>query len=223
MTYRRDPDRFTKKAKSEGFVARSIYKLEEIDRRAKLLKPGMRVLDLGAAPGSWTQYAAPKLGSKGRLVAVDLVPLRVAVPPTVKMLEMDIFGDLEALEKEGPFELVLSDMAPKTTGISYGDAARSHELVERVLDVCERVLIPNGKLVAKIFQGEGFEEVRNRMRKLFGTVKLIKPEASRKESVETFLYAIDFRGGAKVDSKPVATNNEPTPVVGAPAKAEQTT
>ena len=193
MTYRRDPDRFTKRAKSEGFAARSVYKLEEIDQRTKLLRPGMRVVDLGASPGSWTQYAGPKLGSKGRLVAVDLVPLRVGILPIVTFLEMDIYGDLEPLEREGPFDLVLSDMAPKTTGISYGDAARSHELVERALDVCERVLVKDGKLVAKIFLGEGFEQVRNRMRKLFDTVKLIKPEASRKESVETFLYGIGFR------------------------------
>jgi 23S rRNA (uridine2552-2'-O)-methyltransferase len=153
----------------------------------------MCVLDLGAAPGSWTQYAAPKVGARGKLVAVDLVALRVVKLPQVTTLEMDIFADLAPIVEHGPYDVVLSDMAPKTTGIAYGDAARSHELVERALDVCQAALKPGGQLVAKIFLGEGFEQVRDRMRRLFDTVRLIKPEASRKESVETFLYGIGFK------------------------------
>lgn len=190
MTYKRPADRYTKKAKAEGFAARSVYKLEEIDRRTKLLRPGIRVLDLGAAPGSWTQYASPKVGSKGKIIAVDLEPLRVKVGPNVEALIMDALGDLSVLDPYGPFDVVMSDMAPHTTGIAFADAARSEELVERVLDVCERLLLPGGTMVAKIFRGEGFEQVRARMRTLFDEVRVIKPEASRRESVEAFLVGV---------------------------------
>ncbi len=196
MTYKRPADRYTKKAKSEGFAARSVYKLEEIDRRTKLLRPGLRVLDLGAAPGSWTQYAAPKVGAKGKVVAVDLEPLRVPVGPNVVALVMDALGDLSVLDPYGPFDVVMSDMAPHTSGIAFADAARSEELVERVLDVSERLLVPGGTMVAKIFRGEGFEPLRARMRTLFDEVRLIKPEASRSESVEAFLVGIGRKGPA---------------------------
>ncbi len=190
MTYKRPADRYTKQAKAEGFAARSVYKLEEIDRRTKLLRPGLRVLDLGAAPGSWTQYVAPKVGPKGKVVAIDLDPLRVACGPNVQALEMDALGDLSVLDPYGPFDLVLSDMAPHTTGTPFADAARSEELVDRVLDVCERLLVPGGNVVAKLFRGEGFEALRARMRGIFSDVRLIKPEASRRESVELFLVGL---------------------------------
>lgn len=209
MTYKRPADRYTKKAKSEGFAARSVYKLEEIDRRVKLLRPGLRVLDLGAAPGSWTQYASPKVGSKGKVVAVDLEPLRVSVGANVQALEMDALGDLSVLDPYGPFDVVLSDMAPHTTGIPFADAARSEELVERVMDVCERLLVPGGTVVAKLFRGEGFEAVRARMRTLFEDVRVIKPEASRRESVEMFLVGIVRRKPAEPSpSKPAAPPGE---------------
>lgn len=202
MTYKRPADRYTKKAKSEGFAARSVYKLEEIDRRTKLLRPGLRVLDLGAAPGSWTQYASPKVGSKGKIIAVDLEPLRVKVGPNVEALIMDALGDLSVLDPYGPFDVVMSDMAPHTTGIAFADAARSEELVERVLDVCERLLLPGGTMVAKIFRGEGFEQVRARMRKIFDEVRVIKPEASRRESVECFLVGVARKRPVETPSKP---------------------
>lgn len=197
MTYKRPADRYTKKAKAEGFAARSVYKLEEIDRRTKLLRPGIRVLDLGAAPGSWTQYVSPKVGSKGRVVAVDLEPLRVSVGPNVQALQMDALGDISVLDPYGPFDVVLSDMAPHTTGIPFADAARSEELVERVLDVSERLLVPGGTMVAKLFRGEGFEAIRVRMRGLFDEVRVIKPEASRRESVEMFLIGVSRKAPPK--------------------------
>lgn len=206
MTYKRPADRYTKKAKAEGFAARSVYKLEEIDRRVRLFRPGLRVLDLGAAPGSWTQYVAPKLGSKGKLVAVDLEPLRVTIGANVQALQMDALGDLSVLDPYGPFDVVISDMAPHTTGIPFADAARSEELVDRVLDVCERLLLPKGAMVAKIFRGEGFEVIRARMRGIFSDIRIIKPEASRRESVECFLIGLDRKPPAAptpaVESKP---------------------
>jgi 23S rRNA (uridine2552-2'-O)-methyltransferase len=118
------PDRFTAKAHKEGFAARSIYKLEEIDRRLRLVRQGMRVLDLGAAPGSWTQYLAQKVGGKGAVVALDLNPLRVAVPAYVQAREMDVLNvPVEEVAALGPFDLVVSDMAPHTTGVRDADVA----------------------------------------------------------------------------------------------------
>lgn len=192
------PDPFTARAHKEGFAARSVYKLEEIDRRCKLLRPGLRVLDLGAAPGSWTQWMATKLGGKGRIVAVDLNPLRVTVPAFVKAMELDVMAaPLDDFAALGPFDLVVSDMAPHTSGTKEADAALSAELVDRALVIGDRCLVPGGNLVAKIFQGAEFEDVRKRFRERFDGVKLMKPEASRKESVEIFLVGLGRKAPPK--------------------------
>ncbi|MBL8605048.1 MAG: RlmE family RNA methyltransferase [Myxococcales bacterium] len=206
------PDRFTAKAHAEGYPARSVYKLEEIDRRCNtLVRQGMRVLDLGAAPGSWTRYVANKVGPRGKVVALDLNPLKVATPPYVTRLELDIFktpvGEMAAL---GPFDLVLSDMAPHTSGMKEADAWRSVELVERAAEIAEAALVPGGAFVAKIFQGVGFEEIRNRLRLQYGTLRLLKPEASRRESVEIFLVGLSKKG-------PVASLPSAAPAVEATA------
>jgi 23S rRNA (uridine2552-2'-O)-methyltransferase len=191
MPYKRQPDRFTHKAKKEGFAARSVYKLEEIDRRVRLLRAGARVLDLGAAPGSWTQYVAPKVGPRGKVVAVDLNPLRVKTGPHVTAVQLDVLAaPIGDFEKLGAFDVVLSDMAPHTTGIRDADVARSVELVERAIEIAAAVLAPGGKFLAKIFQGEGFEAVRAKMRVLFDEVRILKPEASKRESIEIYLAGI---------------------------------
>jgi 23S rRNA (uridine2552-2'-O)-methyltransferase len=191
MPYKRLPDRFTNKAKKEGFAARSVYKLEEIDRRVRLIRPGARVLDLGAAPGSWTQYVAPKVGARGKVVAVDLNPLRVNAAPQVTAVQLDVLAaPIEQFVALGKFDVVLSDMAPHTTGIRDGDVARSVELVERAIEIAAAVLAPGGKFLAKIFQGEGFEDVRKKMRAVFDEVRILKPEASKRESIEIYLAGI---------------------------------
>ena len=188
------PDRFTAKARQEGFPARSVYKLEEIDRRCQLLKPGLRVLDLGAAPGSWTLKAAQRVGPRGRVVALDLNPLRVAVPPHVKAMECDIFATpVPTLAALGPFDAVLSDLAPPT-----------------VADAC---LVEGGSLVAKVFQGVGFEALRDEVRKRYRTVRLLKPEASRKESVEIFLVGLGKRGAPVTPEAPGAPGSSEAPPV----------
>jgi 23S rRNA (uridine2552-2'-O)-methyltransferase len=183
-------DHYFREAKREGFAARSIYKLAEIDRRRGLLKPGQRVLDLGSAPGSWLQYAAERVGPRGRVVGVDLQPIRQVLPPNVTPIEGDAFElPPERLMGGGdrPFQLVLSDLAPNTTGIPSADAARSARLVERALELAQALLEPGGALLAKAFQGAELPALRAAFGQSFETVTLEKPKASRSESVEIFL------------------------------------
>lgn len=186
----RKPDPFTAKAHKQGFPARSVFKLEEIDRRCQLIKGGQRVLDLGAAPGSWTRFLSQRVGPRGTVVAVDLNPLKVGAPNVIAD-QVDVFAvPLTYFVERGPFDLVVSDIAPHTSGIKEADAARSEELVERCLDIAEACLAAGGSFVAKIFVGGGFDAVRARFRGVFETVRVIKPEASRKESVEIYLVGL---------------------------------
>lgn len=194
-------DAFNRKAKDEGFAARSVFKLEEIDRRFKLLRPGQRVLDLGACPGSWSQYALRRIGSGGLLVAVDLNPLRASLPGAVVLTE-----DAFALEPERlaevtdgrapPFDLVISDMAPNTTGVPFRDHVASVELCDRALELAHRMLVPGGGFVCKVFQGEDEPALRMRIKARFDTLKSLKPKGTRSRSVETFLVAMGYRGVA---------------------------
>src|SRR5512144_1878051 len=146
------PDQFTKAAKAQGFPARSVFKLEEIDRRVRLLKPGQRVLDLGAAPGSWSMYAAKKIGSKGHLLAVDLSEIRTALGPNVTVVRGDALSlSNEDLGKFAPYDVVLSDMAPSTTGSKSADQWRSFELFDRAVDVAAALGGPGSSFVGKLF------------------------------------------------------------------------
>ncbi len=186
------PDRFTKQARKEGFPARSVYKLEEIDRRVRLLRPGMRVLDLGAAPGSWTMYAAQKVGRGGKLLAVDLQPLEIALPENVVFIQGDALSlDNEALATFAPYDVVLSDMAPSTTGNRLGDQTRSYELFTRALAVAEKLLAPRGAFVGKIFMGEDFPLAQKEVKRLFAEARALRPEGTRTNSYELFLVGQD--------------------------------
>jgi 23S rRNA (uridine2552-2'-O)-methyltransferase len=189
-------DHFTKEAKASGYPARSVFKLEEIDRRAQLLKPGMHVLDLGASPGSWTLYAAKRVGPKGKVLGIDLKPLETALPPNATF----VIGDAFALEDPqlatfAPYDVVLSDMAPSTTGNRLGDQTRSYELFMRALEVGGRLLKPGGALVGKIFMGEDLPAARAEVRRLFTSERLIRPEGTRSVSYEIFVVAGGRRGG----------------------------
>lgn len=187
----RKPDPFTAKAQKQGFPARSVFKLEEIDRRCQLIRQGQRVLDLGAAPGSWTRYLAQHVGARGAVYAVDLNPLRIASTPNIRFEQMDIFEcPVARFAALGPFDVVVSDIAPHTSGIKEADAARSEALVERCLDIADASLAQGGAFVSKIFVGGGFDAIRARMRGSYETVRVIKPEASRKESVEIYLVGL---------------------------------
>jgi 23S rRNA (uridine2552-2'-O)-methyltransferase len=194
MPTKREQDAFGHRAKREGYPARSVYKLEEIDKRVRLFRRGQRVLDLGAAPGSWTMYAAQRVGLEGKVVAIDLNPIQVSLPANVHTAEGDLNElDVGAVAGTSEFDVVISDMAPQTSGQRHADAFRSYELVMLALRLAETHLVPGGNFVAKIFQGAEFDEAREAVRKQFDTVRVIKPEASRQESYEVFLLGLGQR------------------------------
>jgi 23S rRNA (uridine2552-2'-O)-methyltransferase len=193
-----DPrDRFWRKAKKEGLRARSAFKLDEIQRRFHVLRPGGRVLDLGAAPGGWCQIAAREVGPKGFVLGLDLEPVS-PLPPPAQTWVADAFSPelLERLRREGraPYDAVLSDLAPKTSGVRSGDEARSLELAERALGLSLSVLKPSGWLVVKVFMGGDFESFLRRCRQAFREVKVVRPEASvARASKEVYLVAREPR------------------------------
>ena len=193
---RKRHDAFFKKARSEGYAARSVFKLEEIDRKFRLLHPGDRVLDLGCRPGSWMQYAARTVGPHGSVVGIDRHQLPQPVPGA-RVIIGDIYAttDEELLSGLKAYDVVLSDMAPDTTGIRATDQARSAALVEEALSRAERMLAPAGRFVAKIFQGPDVEVIRKRMSARFSDVRLVKPEGSRQESTELYLVGKGFSPG----------------------------
>lgn len=190
----RPQDAFGDKAKKEGFAARAVYKLEEIDRRNQLFRRGMRVLDLGAFPGSWTQYAAQKVGAEGRVLAVDQQEWRGGFPPNVETRQCDVLA-LTPLDVGGiaSFDVVLSDMAPWTTGTRFVDQCRSFDLFMHALSMAEGTLRGSGHFVGKIFQGPDFDQAKKRVQQLFTKVRVMKPEASRQESYEIFVLGLGFR------------------------------
>jgi len=195
---RRPQDHFGERAKREGYPARSVYKLEEIDRKVQLLRRGQRVLDLGASPGSWTQYAAQKVGREGKVVGIDLNPPRIGLPPHVSFQTRDIF-QLDALSELGPqaFDVVLSDMAPHTSGQRHRDQFGSYELYMRALAIAGQVLVAGGAFVGKLFQGPELEQARSATRERFKTVRIVKPDASRAESFEIFLVGLSAKSSVK--------------------------
>jgi 23S rRNA (uridine2552-2'-O)-methyltransferase len=185
-------DAFHQRARKEGFAARSVYKLEEIDTRHRIFRPGMRVLDLGCRPGSWLQYAGQKVGEQGRLVGLDRTPLDIVIPGA--RIEV---GDVYTIPIEklvgdlGGFDVVMSDMAPDTSGIRSMDQARSETLFERALEIAEQTLAPRGHFLAKLFQGPAFQELLKRCRAGFDKVATIKPKGSRQESIEQYVVCMD--------------------------------
>lgn len=192
-----DPrDAFYRRAKQAGLKARSAFKIEEIARRFRLYRPGMAILDLGAAPGGWLQILAKEVGPKGLVVGVDLQPIG-KIGPNVQTIVGDITEEatIEALRavRSGRYDAITSDMAPKTTGIKDVDEARSVELVHRALALCEELLAPGGSFVAKVFEGADFPSLLEAVKARFGKVRLVRPEATRGRSFEIYLVATAFR------------------------------
>lgn len=193
-------DHYFREAKREGYLSRAAYKLIESDDRKKILKKGDRVLDCGAAPGSWLQVAAQRIGSKGIVVGIDLQPIKHRFnQPNIRTLEGDVStvdpsvllqatGDSSRL-----FDVILSDMAPNTSGDPSGDHHRSVRLCEAVLDRAERLLRPGGNLVMKVFEGEAYPDLLKRAGSMFESAKGFKPKASRSESAEMYIIASEFQ------------------------------
>jgi len=190
-------DPYVKKAQTEGLRSRASFKLSELDERDRLLKPGMTIVDLGAAPGGWSEYAVTRVGARGRVIAVDILamaPIGGVEAITGDFAENAVL-DL-VLERLGGarVDLVLSDMAPNISGVAVSDQARSMNLAELALDFASRVLRPGGSFLVKVFQGAGFPEFLKALRAQFETVQTRKPAASRSRSREMYLLARGFRG-----------------------------
>lgn len=189
-------DPYVKRAKKEGARSRAHFKLAEIDARDKLLRPGMVVVDLGAAPGGWSAYVARRIAPGGRVVAVDLLPMAPILG--VEFIQGD-FSDLQVLDLlrsklSGAADLVISDMAPNISGIASADQARAAALAEAAVEFAETTLRSGGSILLKAFHGGGFENLRRRLRARFTKVVTRKPKASRTESREIYLLAKGFSG-----------------------------
>jgi 23S rRNA (uridine2552-2'-O)-methyltransferase len=219
-------DAYFRKAKAEGYAARSAYKLLEIQDRHRLLRPTQWVIDLGCAPGSWLQVAAEIVGPGGRVAGVDLQPVTIKLPGHVRAVVGDVFALTDNAIHDllgGPADVVLSDMAPGTTGDPGGDHFRSVELCRRVLEVLPAVLRPGGHLTMKVFEGEAYIPLLRQTQRLFRLAKGLKPDATRDVSREMFIVAEGYTGRAQparaashpsTPAKPAAAN--PVPAKPAP-------
>ena len=191
MTRPGSTDAYYRRAKSQGYAARSVFKLQEMDRRYGLLRPGQAVLDLGCHPGSWLQYVSQKAGRSGRLVGVDLQEPGVSMPQGFCFIQADLLEltPAQVRERSGTqvFDLVLSDVAPRTTGIKDRDAAASLELSQAALDMALALLKPGGSFLAKVFFGPGVEELIRQVKAAFKLGKGHKPDASRSASKEIYI------------------------------------
>jgi len=197
-------DEFVKRARKEGYRSRAVYKLQEIDARDRLLKPGMIVVDLGAAPGAWSQYLVERVGRTGRVIALDILPMEAL--PGVEVLQGDFTEDatlktlLDALGGR-PVDLVISDMSPNISGVDIADKARAMYLAELAVDFAAQVLKPGGVFLMKVFQGSGFSELYKGIQEKFTRVASRKPKASRARSAEIYVLATGFRGGVSDDGE----------------------
>ncbi|AYA41310.1 23S rRNA (uridine(2552)-2'-O)-methyltransferase RlmE [Xenorhabdus nematophila] len=189
-------DKYVLQAQKKGLRSRAWFKLDEIQQSDKIFKPGMTVVDLGAAPGGWSQYVVSQIGNSGRVIACDLLPMDPIVG--VDFLQGDFRDELvlkTLLERVGDnkVQVVMSDMAPNMSGTPAVDIPRSMYLIELALDMCRDVLAPGGSFIVKVFQGEGFDEYLREIRSLFAKIKIRKPEASRARSREVYIVATGLK------------------------------
>lgn len=190
-------DHYFNKAKNENYLARSIYKLEEIDEKYKILKPGMMVVDFGYHPGSWIQYTSKVIGEEGKVVGIDVreVNKKLSGIKNVRVYQKDIFDiqDLNQLEVDGQFDVVLSDMAPNTTGIKSLDQDRSLNLVESVFGLLPKFLKPGGNFVIKVFDSQNAQNYLKDQKNLFKEFHYLKPKSTRSISKEFFVIGKQFK------------------------------
>ena len=198
-------DEYVKRAQKEGYRSRAVYKLLEIHEKDRLLRPGLTVVDLGAAPGGWSQLAARLVGGRGAVIALDLLPMEPL--PGVGFIQGD-FRETAVLERllemlnGRPVDLLISDMAPNTSGVKAVDQPRGMYLAELALDFARQCLRPGGDLLVKVFQGEGCDAFLKNLRTAFTTVAPRKPKASRARSAEQYLLARNYRGGTGLKISP---------------------
>ncbi|HZO02582.1 MAG TPA: RlmE family RNA methyltransferase [Burkholderiales bacterium] len=176
-------DQYVKKARQQGYRSRAAFKLLQLDEKEAVFKPGMTIVDLGAAPGGWSQVAAEKVKPGGRVIAIDLLEIAPISGVTV------LTGDFRQISLDVRADAVLSDLSPNLSGIPNVDQARWLELAEAAVDLCRKVLKPDGVLVVKAFHGEAFDALLERLKSAFKKVKVVKPPASRGESAETYVVA----------------------------------
>jgi 23S rRNA (uridine2552-2'-O)-methyltransferase len=190
-------DPFVKQAQKDGYRSRASYKLLAINEKDKLIRPGMRVIDLGSAPGGWSQVASKLVGAGGKVIASDILPMDSL--PDVEFIQGDfteesVFEQILQAIDDNPVDVVISDMAPNLSGIATADQAASIYLIELALEMAQQVLKPKGSFIAKAFQGEGYEAFVKQVRQHFDTVLTRKPEASRSRSREVYVVGKGFRG-----------------------------
>ncbi len=194
-------DEYVRRSQQDGYRSRAIYKLIEIDQKDRLIKSGMTVVDLGAAPGGWSEYCVKKLGKKGTVIALDILPMEPIKGVTIiegDFRENTVFDELMTAMatdgKSGKADLVISDMAPNISGMGSVDMPRAYYLCELALDLARQALNPGGSLLVKLFQGEGFEEYSRELKSSFSKVVMRKPKASRPRSREIYALATGFLG-----------------------------
>lgn len=190
-------DPFVKQAQKDGYRSRASYKLLALNEKDKLIKPGMLVIDLGSAPGGWSQIASELVGEKGKLIASDILPMDAL--PDVDFIQGDfteesVFNEIMRVIDGRPVDVIISDMAPNLSGVAAADQAASIYLIELALDMAQQVLKPKGSFVAKAFQGEGYDDFVKQVREHFDTVLIRKPEASRARSREVYVVGKGFKG-----------------------------
>lgn len=191
---RQNKDPYVQKARKSGYRARAAYKLQEIDQKYRLIKRGQTIIDLGAAPGSWSQYVVKKTAANGLLIMLDLLPfeeIKGAQLIQGDFTEAKTLKTIQSLTNDQPFDLVLSDMAPNISGIALQDQARYERLLESVLAFCKTELRPGGNLLTKFFEGQSAQVIRQQMKDQFNQLKIIKPDASRTHSKELYLLALN--------------------------------
>jgi len=195
--FRKDKQRdyFTDKAKQEGYPARSVYKLKEIDKKYNLIKPDDRVLDLGCAPGSWLIYLAQKIGDKGEVIGLDIGELKIDLKPNMKFIKQDIMllADKD-LENLGKFNAAVSDAAPFTSGIRDLDTDRSFQISQKAFDIAEKTLLAKGNFLCKIFESQDSHILMKQIEQKFDFVKIFRPRAVTKNSREIYIVAKGYKG-----------------------------
>lgn len=190
-------DQYVKKSQQDGYRSRASYKLLELQDKDKLFKPGMAVLDLGSAPGGWSQVALELVGKKGRVVASDILPMEpIDGVDFVQgdFTEREVYEQIISVLADNKVDLVISDMAPNMSGVSAVDQPKAMYLVELSVDMADQILSPGGCLIAKVFHGDGFDELLKTARSKFNKVQIRKPDASRARSKEQYLVASGFKG-----------------------------